>query len=118
MQQSTPIASSRAADTAEAADARPSALESRARRRAGAKLGWLIHAAAYVGVNVFLAALSASHGKGWAVYPALGWGLGLLLHGAAVWLRTPMHGVYDSLLRRERAALERAEAQAPAPTSR
>lgn len=85
----------------------PQHLEAQARRRAGAKLGWLIHAAVYVCVNLLLAALSAHHGKGWAVYPALGWGLGLLLHGAAVWLRTPLNGVYASLLERERAALQR-----------
>ena len=86
----------------------PQYLEAQARRRAGAKFGWLIHAAVYVCVNLLLAALSARHGKGWAVYPALGWGVGLLVHGVAVWVRTPLHGVYATLLERERAALQRA----------
>lgn len=93
----------------------PQSLEAQARRRAGAKLGWLVHAAVYVCVNLLLAALSAHHGKGWAVYPALGWGLGLLLHGAAVWMRTPLNGVYAALLERERAALQ---STPPAPHDR
>ena len=36
----------------------PDDLERLARRRAGAKLGWLMHAAVYVAVNLMLAALS------------------------------------------------------------
>lgn len=83
----------------------PDDLERLARRRAGAKLGWLMHAAVYVAVNLMLAALSVHQGRSWAVYPALGWGLGLLLHGAAVWL-LPGSGWYARLLERERRALQ------------
>ena len=84
----------------------PEDLERLARRRAGAKLGWMIHAAVYVTVNLLLAALSIHQGRHWAVYPALGWGLGLLLHGAAVWLALPDGGWYARLLERERRALQ------------
>jgi hypothetical protein len=59
-----------------------------ARRRAGAKLGWYIHAVVYLVVNLFLFALS-EHAWGerrWSVYPMLGWGLGLVLHGVAVFV--------------------------------
>ena len=50
-------------------------VERLARRRAGAKMGWYIHATVYVLVNLFLVALAASHDGHWAVFPLLGWGL-------------------------------------------
>jgi hypothetical protein len=83
-----------------------SELERLARRRAGAKLGWFIHAFVYVLVNLGLVALSASRGHSWAVYPLLGWGLGLLIHGAVVWFVVSGGGVYDRLVARERRALQ------------
>ena len=86
--------------------AAPADLERLARRRAGAKLGWFIHAFVYVLVNVGLLALSASRGHTWAVYPLLGWGLGLLIHGAVVWFVATGGGVYDRLVARERRALQ------------
>lgn len=82
-------------------------LERLARRRARAKMGWYTHASVYILVNLFLAFLSSNHTHSWAVYPALGWGLGLLIHGAAVWLSMPGGNLYAQLLERERAALQR-----------
>lgn len=81
-------------------------LERLARRRAGAKLGWYIHAGAYLVVNLGLAALSLSQGRHWALFPALGWGLGLAIHGAVVWLALPGDGWHARLVERERAALQ------------
>ncbi|ADX47023.1 hypothetical protein Acav_3121 [Paracidovorax avenae ATCC 19860] len=82
------------------------AAERLARRRASAKLGWLVHAAVYACVNLGLAALSVSQGRTWALFPAFGWGLGLLAHGLAVAL-PGRAGIYGYLLARERAALRR-----------
>lgn len=79
-------------------------IERRARRRAGAKMGWYIHAFVYVLVNLGLVTLSAAHGRSWAMYPLMGWGLGLLIHGAMVWF-VAGGGFYDRLLERERRAL-------------
>jgi hypothetical protein len=79
--------------------------ERRARRRAGAKMGWYIHAFVYVLVNVGLVGLAASRGHSWAIYPLMGWGLGLLVHGAVIWFIAPGGGFYDRLLERERRAL-------------
>ena len=76
-----------------------------ARRRAGAKLGWYIHALAYVCVNLMLAAISQVSGKHWAVFPALGWGLGLAIHGMVVFVTTGGAGLYDKLVERERQRL-------------
>ena len=85
----------------------PEQLERLARKRAGAKLGWYTHAGIYVLVNLFLAFVSSRSGHAWAIYPALGWGLGLLIHGAAVWMAMPGGSLYSHLLERERAALQR-----------
>ncbi|RZL94574.1 MAG: hypothetical protein EOP82_04710 [Variovorax sp.] len=80
-------------------------LERLARRRAGAKMGWYIHATVYVLVNLFLVLLATSRGQSWAMYPLLGWGLGLLIHGAVVFFVAPGGNLYDRLLERERKSL-------------
>lgn len=85
----------------------PDTLERLAVRRAKAKLGWYTHASVYILVNLFLAFLSSRSSFPWAVFPALGWGLGLLIHGAAVWVSMPGGSLYAQLLQRERAALHR-----------
>jgi hypothetical protein len=74
-----------------------------ARRRAKAKIGWFIHATAYVTVNLLLVAFSLASGHGWAIYPALGWGLAL--HGAAVWLFAPGGQMLERMVERERVRL-------------
>ena len=81
------------------------ALEQLARKRAGAKLGWYIHASVYVAVNLLLAALLALSGRHWAVFPAFGWGIGLAVHGAVVFLVTGGAGLHERLVRRERSRL-------------
>lgn len=80
-------------------------LDRLARRRAGARMGWYIHALVYLVVNTGLAALAISHGRHWAIYPALGWGLGLLLHGLAVWIGLGGGGLQDRLVEQERDRL-------------
>ncbi|MFC5498954.1 2TM domain-containing protein [Caenimonas terrae] len=84
------------------ADAR---IERLARKRAGAKLGWYIHATVYVAVNLLLVLLAASGGRHWAIYPALGWGLGLAIHGLTVFLATGGGGLHERLVQQERNRL-------------
>jgi len=91
----------------------PEAIDRLARRRAGVKLGWYIHALVYIIVNVGLAFLSSMSGRHWAVFPALGWGLGLMIHGLVVFLAMPGGGLFQQLMARERAALERQYARDP-----
>lgn len=88
-------------------DSSADAAERLARRRAGAKLGWLIHAIVYGLVNTLLITLSLSSGRGWAVFPLLGWGLGLAVHGAVVFLHTGGAGIYDRLVQAERQRVAR-----------
>lgn len=80
-----------------------------ARRRAGAKLGWYLHAAAYVGVNMFLLAVSeAGFGdRRWSLFPVLGWGVGLALHGISVFVLGAGGPVRARLEQRERERLQR-----------
>ena len=80
-------------------------LEHRARRAASAKLGWYIHALVYACVNVGLVTLSVISDKNWAVFPALGWGLGLVVHGAVVFLLTDGAGLHERLVQHERDRL-------------
>ena len=80
-------------------------LEATARRRVAARMGWYVHALVYLAVNAVLAALSLSTGRHWAIFPALGWGLGLLMHGLGVWLALGGGGLQQHLLEQERARL-------------
>ena len=89
-------------DTDSAADP----IERLARKRAGAKLGWYLHASVYILVNLLLATLSAASGRHWAVFPALGWGLGLALHGLAVFWMQPGSTGMERLVALERARLQ------------
>ncbi|MBA3595705.1 MAG: 2TM domain-containing protein [Pseudomonadota bacterium] len=73
-----------------------------ARKRAAAKMGWYIHASVYIIVNLLLAVLSAMSDRHWAVFPALGWGIGLLIHGAVVFLVTGGGGLHERLVQQER----------------
>lgn len=83
-------------------------LERLAHKRAGAKLGWYVHAAVYVVVNLFLFAISMyGFGRPWSIYPLLGWGLGLGLHGISVFLLGAGGGFRERLVQQERERLQR-----------
>ncbi len=83
----------------------PTEIERLARRRAGAKLGWFIHAAVFICVNTLLMTISLASGKPWAFFPLMGWGLGLAIHGAVVWLGSTGSALHERLLQSERQAL-------------
>lgn len=85
----------------------PDAMDRLTHRRARRKLGWYVHALVYVCVNLALLALSFGQGRHWAMFPLLGWGLGLLIHGLVVFVAAPGGAMYGRLFERERAALER-----------
>jgi hypothetical protein len=86
-------------------------IDSLARRRAKAKLGFWGHATVYVAVNAALVAISLATGRHWAVYPLLGWGLGLMLHGVSVWLFAPGNQVLERMVERERERLSASRAE-------
>ena len=82
-------------------------LDRLARRRAAARMGWYVHALVFLAVNAALATLSLSSGRHWAIYPALGWGLGLLIHGLVVWVVLGGGGLQQRLVTQERERLMR-----------
>ena len=87
----------------------PEEIERIARKRAGAKLGWYMHASLYVLVNLFIFAISR-YGFGsrpWSVFPLLGWGIGLALHGVAVFVLGAGGGLRERLVQKERERLQR-----------
>jgi hypothetical protein len=87
----------------------PEDLEHLARKRAGAKLGWYTHAVAFTVVNLLLLAMSR-YGFGnrpWSVYPLLGWGLGLALHGISVFVLGTGSGLRERMVQKERERLQR-----------
>lgn len=92
----------------------PEQIDRLARKRAGAKLGWYVHATVYLLVNLMLFAMS-SYGlghRGWSLFPLLGWGLGLALHGASVFL---LGDLRERLVERERERLRGAQNRSDAP---
>lgn len=60
----------------------------RSKRKAEALVILWIHAACYLGVNLFLVALDIITGnkRFWSIWPILGWGVGLLTHALCVWV--------------------------------
>ena len=67
-----------------------SSIEQRSGRvRRANELAFQIHARAWLLVNLFLVAIWALAGFGyfWPAWPALGWGLGLALHGGVTYAR-------------------------------
>jgi hypothetical protein len=60
----------------------------KAKKRAEAKIGFYIHLAVYVGVNILLMVinLSTSPQYLWFKWPLLGWGIGLFFHGMSIFV--------------------------------
>lgn len=80
-------------------------LERLARKRVGARLGFYVHASVYLVVITGLALLAYSQGRTWAVWPAAGWGFGLLMHGIGALGLGPGSRLRQNMLQREREKL-------------
>ena len=79
-----------------------------ARRRAGAKLGFYIHAAVFITVNLALFVINGQTTPSyrWFVWPLGGWGIGLAFHGLAVFLLGSGSGLHERMVQAERRRLE------------
>lgn len=92
----------------------PDHLERIAHKRAATKLGWYIHAAVYLVVNVFLVLSTYAFGRRpWPALPLLAWGLALALHGVAVFMLGDGSSFRRHLLERERKRLRREQDRMP-----
>ncbi len=60
----------------------------RAKKRVEAKIGFYIHLAVYVGVNVLLIVinLTTSPQYLWFPWPLFGWGIGVFFHGMSIFV--------------------------------
>jgi hypothetical protein len=90
----------------------PDDIDRLARKRAGAKLGWYTHAIVFTLVNLLLFGMS-QYGFGhrpWSLFPLMGWGLGLALHGIAVFVLGSGSNLRERMVQKERERLERERA--------
>ena len=87
----------------------PEEIERIARKRAGAKLGWFIHASVFTLINLFWFVMSdrGFGGRAWSPTPMLSWGLGLMLHGVSVWFLGAGGEWRERMVQRERERLQR-----------
>lgn len=81
-------------------------IETLARHRASASLGWLTHAFAFVGINLFLAtiALANGHARPFGI-ATFAWAFGLAVHGVVVLARGRGASLAERLVARQRARL-------------
>ena len=92
------------------ADNDRNSIERRARRRVGLKIGFYVHAAVFVLVNLGLYAVnSAIGGYRWSNFPLWGWGLGLAIHGIVVFTRLQGEGLRRRMIDSEMERLRRTE---------
>jgi hypothetical protein len=83
-------------------------LHTRARRRVGMKIGFAIHALVYVCVNLGLWALASFGDRGhWNVWPLLGWGIGLAIHGFVTLISLRGEGLRERMVASEVERLQR-----------
>lgn len=75
----------------------------KARKRAEAKYGFFVHAAVYAAVMVLLVIINVltSPGAIWFIWPLIGWGFAVALHGMRVYLLADKTVVLDALTERE-----------------
>ena len=78
-------------------------LYAKARRRAVAKYGFFVHAAVYAAVIVLLAVINfmTSPNVIWFIWPLIGWGFAVALHGMRVFLLADRNEMVDTLTERE-----------------
>lgn len=80
----------------------PKDIDALARRRAGAKMGWYIHATLYVLVNLYWYLTSSFS----TFKPLLGWGIGLALHGVSVFMLGKGSSLRERMVQRERERIQ------------
>ena len=81
-------------------------LDRLAERRVKARLGWTTHATVYAIVISSLTLLGWWQGRFWPIAPALGWGLGLAVHGLSVFVWGSGSRLRAGMVQRERERLQ------------
>jgi len=78
-----------------------------ARRQADRKIRFYVHLAVYLAVNTGLVLASLQGDPARTPWPLFGWGIGLLFHGLAVFLRAPRAAWKQRLIEKELHKLSR-----------
>lgn len=94
----------------------PEEIDRMARKRASAKLGWYAHFAVYVLVNAAMfgaTVMGWKEQRPWTMKPAMFWGLGLVLHGLAVFVLGTGSSLRERMVHRERERLLRQQGRDP-----
>jgi hypothetical protein len=75
----------------------------RAKERVEGKIGFLIHLVVYVLVNGLLIVVNliTSPANLWFIYPMLGWGLGVLVHGLRTYVFTGQMKIPERMIQKE-----------------
>lgn len=75
----------------------------RARARAEAKYAFFVHAGVYAAVMVLLVVINliTSPGTLWFIWPMIGWGVAVALHGGRVFLLADGNTIVDAMTERE-----------------
>lgn len=75
----------------------------RASRRVVAKVGFYIHLAVYLAVNILLAILNLIYSPQylWFLWPLFGWGIGIAFHALGVFFFLPGSRLKERMIRRE-----------------
>ena len=77
----------------------------KAKKRVEAKVGFYIHLAVYVGVNLLLIVINVATSPQylWFKWPLLGWGIGLFFHGMSIFVFSgrKFKGIKENMIQKE-----------------
>jgi hypothetical protein len=79
----------------------------KAKKRVEAKMGFYIHLAVYIGVNLFLIAINlvTAPDQPWFKWPLMGWGIGLFFHGLGVFASFKGDSIKERMIEKEMEAM-------------
>lgn len=74
-----------------------------AKKKVEARMGFYIHLVIYLVVNTFLVILNLTFTKDyfWAIWPMLGWGIGLIVHALSTFVFTAESSLKKRLIEKE-----------------
>ena len=75
----------------------------KAKKRVEAKIGFYIHLAVYVGVNILLVAVNllTSSQYLWFKWPLIGWGIGVFFHALGVFVFSGGSAIKEQMIQKE-----------------
>ncbi len=84
----------------------------KARKRVEAKIGFYIHLAVYLGVNLLLIIINILTAPEylWFKWPLMGWGIGLFFHGLGVFASFKGDSIKERMIEKEIEMVRKKEA--------